>query len=72
MPYRQLTRDEHFTADGPKRILALDAGLDTASLESLPKMDEPDNLAILRELGDIAALSQVKPGHFPSQFDLSD
>jgi len=33
-------------------------------------MDEPDNLAILRELGDIAAASQVREEHFPRQFDL--
>ncbi len=26
MPYQKLTRDQHFTADGPKRILALDGG----------------------------------------------
>ena len=54
----------------PGEVLQRKPGLDKATLESLPKMDQPDNLEILRELGDIAAGSQVKEEHFPRPFDL--
>jgi|SwirhirootsSR2_FD_contig_31_12184363_length_303_multi_1_in_0_out_0_1 hypothetical protein len=47
------------------------AGLNQAILESLPKMDEPKNLKILRELGVIAAGGQVKAEHLPNPFDLA-
>ena len=55
----------------PEAVLQLKPGFDRATLESLPRMDEPRNLAILRELGDIAADSQVREEHFPPGFDLA-
>ena len=45
--------------------------LSKAKLESLPKMDEPDNLDILHTLGTVVAGIQVKEDHFPNGFDLS-
>jgi uncharacterized protein len=55
----------------PEEVLKLKPDLDKATLKSLPEMDEPANLDILRELGDIAAGARVKEEHFPRQFDLS-
>ncbi len=52
-------------------VLQLKPGLSKATLASLPKMDVPDNLTTLRELGDIAAARQVRPDHFPARFDLA-
>jgi uncharacterized protein len=67
-----LTYQRYNVSLKPADVLQLKPGLDNATLKSLPRMDEPDNLTILRELGDIAAASQVRERHFPSQFDLSD
>ncbi len=54
----------------PEEVLRLKPGLTPKTVESLPRMDEPDNLEILRDLGATAAGEQVKPEHFPARFDL--
>lgn len=56
------------TAD---KVHKLKPGLTDETIKSLPAMDEPDNLEILRELGKIAAEREVQPDHFPPRFDLS-
>lgn len=67
-----LTYQRYNVSLKPQDVLQLKAGLNKATLESLPKMDEPDNLVILRELGDVAEVSQVREEHFPRQFDLPE
>src|SRR5262249_14063266 len=62
MPYRLLTRDEHFTREGPKRILALDGGglRGVLSLGFLARIE-----SLLRERHGNAAAFRL--GHY---FDL--
>ncbi len=65
-----LTYQRYNVSLAADEALKLKPGLDKKTLESLPRMDVPANLPILRELGDIAAGQQVKPEHFPAGFDL--
>lgn len=48
----------------------LDRNLDQAKIEKLRKMDDPENLSELAELGQLAAEKQIKPEHLPPAFDL--
>ncbi len=45
-------------------------GLSDEAIESLSAMDEPNNLATLKELGDLAAVQGVRAEDFPTNFDL--
>ena len=65
-----LTYQRYNVSLAPDAVLQLKPGLSKATLKSLPKMDAAENLATLRELGDIAAAQQVRPEHFPPRFDL--
>lgn len=49
---------------------ALKAGVDDKALASLSEMDRPDNLDLLKELGELAAKRGVRKTHFPAAFDL--
>jgi hypothetical protein len=66
-----LTYQRYDVSLAPADVLALKPGLDPARLASLPKMDVPDNLEMLHELGDLAARGRVVPEHFPRSFDLA-
>jgi hypothetical protein len=65
-----LTYQRYNVSLGPADVLGLKPGLDPTVLASLPKMDVPENLELLREVGDLAAGRQVVPEHFPRPFDL--
>ena len=65
-----LTYQRYNVSLAPEDVGRLKPGLDAATRESLPKMDAPENLETLRELGEIAAQSQVVTAHFPTRFDL--
>jgi len=65
-----LTYQRYNVSLTPEDVRPLMPGLDRATLDSLPKMDVPENLETLRELGELAAQRQVTAGHFPHQFDL--
>ncbi len=56
-----LTRDE---------IDPLKPGLSDRAIASLSAMDEPDNLELLKELGELAAEALIRPEDFERQFDL--
>ncbi len=59
----ELTRDA---------IEPLKPGLSDGTLDSLPAMDEPDNLGLLRDLGHLAAQRDIQDEHFPTRFDLKE
>lgn len=50
----------------------LDMHLDAKSLKKLAKMDVPDNMPILSEIGREAAARLIDESHFPAVFDLPD
>ena len=54
----------------PKRIDALKSGVSRNTVESLIEMDEPKNMALLRELADLDAMGVVQDKHFPVAFNL--
>jgi hypothetical protein len=49
----------------------LDMTPSEADLARLGKMDRPENMAELADIGAAAAARQVAPDHFPVQFDLA-
>lgn len=49
---------------------ALMPGIQDDTLESLKLMDEPHNLELLKDLGEIQASRSVLDQHFPARFDL--
>ena len=51
-------------------IEPLKPGFSDDLIDSLGAMDDPDNLQILRELGELGAKRQLREEHFPSHFDL--
>ncbi len=62
MPYRKLTRDQHFTTSGPKRILSLDGG-GLRGIVTLGYLQRVENLLRERHDGD----EQFRLAHY---FDL--
>jgi len=44
--------------------------VDEKKVESLSAMDDPGNMALLKELGELAAKEQVRAGDYPGVFDL--
>ncbi len=48
----------------------LKKGVPDKTLASLPEMDRPANLDLLKELGALAADNHVRDDHFPAVFDL--
>jgi hypothetical protein len=42
-----------------------------AYLAKIAEMDDPENMDELAEIGRIAAAKQVKPEHFPANFDIN-
>ncbi len=55
----------------PTDLCALRPGLSNETRASLTEMDEPDNMALLKELGELDARCKVEEKHFPAVFDLS-
>jgi len=55
---------------GRAEVDKLKAGIDDKTLKSLPEMDKPANLMLLKELGELAAKRDVKASDFPAVFDL--
>jgi hypothetical protein len=55
-----------------EEVAALRPGLATKQMTSLSRMDVPDNLDVLLELGAAAATQKVKPEDFPAGFDLQE
>lgn len=53
-----------------EEVLALCRGLSPAQVESLRKMDKPENMDALLELGEAAGREKVKAGDFPAAFDM--
>ena len=51
-------------------VAALKPGVDEKKVESLSAMDDPGNMALLKELGELAAKEQVRAGDYPGVFDL--
>jgi len=51
---------------------ALKPGLSLEEVASLREMDNPDNLGILKELGEAAAAQKIRASDFPSTFDLAN
>jgi len=51
-------------------VKPLKPDLSGTRIKSLSAMDKPDNLGILKELGELAAAQQVRASDFPSGFDL--
>lgn len=62
--YRRYQLD--LTREGVNAILP---GVPEKTLASLPEMDKPENLDLLKKLGELAAI-QVRDHHFPVAFDL--
>lgn len=48
----------------------LDVDLKASEVKGLQEMDKPKNMSKLALLGTIASQSQIKPDHFPAQFDV--
>ncbi len=46
--------------------------LDDKTLKKLAKMDVPDNMPILSEIGEAAAVKLIDESNFPKNFDLTD
>ncbi|MGQ0801355.1 MAG: patatin-like phospholipase family protein [Pseudomarimonas sp.] len=53
-----------------KGVDVLKPGVSEKTLASLPAMDKPANLDLLKELGELAAKKDVRDEHFPAVFDL--
>jgi hypothetical protein len=51
-------------------VAALKPGIPPGTVESLSAMDDPDNMPLLRELGQLAARQRVRAADFPAVFDL--
>jgi hypothetical protein len=49
----------------------LKIGVGKARLASLSKMDAPENMDTLHEIGRAAAKTQIRGDHFPARFDLA-
>jgi hypothetical protein len=49
----------------------LDMEINQQQINNLEKMDKPDNVSLLSEIGQKAASVQIKPTHFPAIFDLT-
>jgi uncharacterized protein len=56
----------------PSSVLALDQTLDEARLETLERMDVPDNMEVLHRLGTLVGRRDVHPWDFRPVFDLPD
>jgi hypothetical protein len=54
-------------ADG---VESLKPGVPADTVESLSAMDDPDNMELLKELGELAGKRQVRAGDYSSVFDL--
>jgi len=55
---------EHWMRENLQETYAVDA------LKELERMDAPDNIGELEELGTLAASKQIRADHFPAGFDL--
>lgn len=64
--FRYLRYQLDLTRDG---VDALELGIPDKTLASLAEMDQPGNLELLRELGELASKA-VEGKHFPGRFDL--
>jgi predicted acylesterase/phospholipase RssA len=54
----------------PAEVLGLDASLADDEVRELSAMDDPDKMATLEKLGQIAAERQIVDNHFAARFDL--
>lgn len=52
-------------------VAALKPGVPADAVQSLSAMDDPDNMPLLRELGELAGRQQVRGADFPAAFDLA-
>jgi uncharacterized protein len=51
-------------------LTSLNMTLSDQKIENLSAMDDPDNMALLQQIGALAAKQRVRAEDFPSHFDL--
>ena len=52
-------------------VAALKPGVPADAVASLSAMDDPGNMALLRELGELAGRQRIRGADFPAAFDLA-